>query len=400
MKIDKVTIDNLEKLYLTIGVNNIPGIIVYAPNTYHYTLLNLNNLEKYFFKLHEENNLQVAEISEDVFGISPVINYHKNPGPARKIADRIMKLADKLKIHIISIGTGADIYSLMQLSGGYYDVPKEKKDKVMQIFKNLIDIAEYMGILNINGHRVATIFPERFKSIKISQLSDELGFDVKLGGIDPDTEITGAEAKNLELAITLQNYSPHVSSTVELMYQAGMEPCTIGQMNRFLRIMQANSSKNVVAHMDTGHVIPYGKDKKQEDYNLLSYANITFPRWTVHFNALYKNEHRMPTYENVKKDLDSIKEKPDPVLSPHPEMYCDVYEWLGRVVRNCRVIQVSPEPKPNNLKKLSKEVGECWDILKEKFSDTHIPYPDIEGILIPKSFYEDNRRSNERKQPQ
>lgn len=55
-----------------------PAIIFYTPNTYHYTLLNLHNLEKYLFLIQQRNDLITAEISEDVFGIVPVMNYHQN----------------------------------------------------------------------------------------------------------------------------------------------------------------------------------------------------------------------------------------------------------------------------------------------------------------------------------
>ena len=96
----------------------------------------------------------------------------------------------------------------------------------------------------------------------------------------------------------------------------------------------------------------------------------------------------MPTSENIEKDLAARNEKPDPVRSPYPGLYGNVYDWLRETVNNSRVVQVSPEPKPEDLEKLIKEVGECWSILKKEHSDTHIPHPKYNGILIPQNMYD------------
>lgn len=366
-----------------------PAIILYSPNTYHYTLLNVHNLESNLFLLHQLNGIITAEISEDVFGIVPVLNYHKNPDPVNQLADRILALQEKCGVKTLSIGTGADFYSVMQIAGGYFDCPDEKRKIQWQLFLNFIKIAEYMGIKNINGHRVVTIYPDRFKKIQLVKFGKSIGMEnLHLGGLDPDIELGGAEAKSLELALNLLNASTTVSSTTELMYQEGMEPITIEQMRRFLTIMQANSIKPVVAHMDTGHIVAFGNGKKPEDYDLMAYTDIQFPRWAVHFNALYKNEHRMPTEENIEKDIEARNEKPDPVKSPYPRLYGDVYEWLRKTAASSRVMQVSPEPKPMDLQVLIKEVGECWKLLKNKFIDTHLPHPNYGGILIPKKMYD------------
>ena len=140
--------------------------------------------------------------------------------------------------------------------------------------------------------------------------------------------------------------------------------------------------------MDTGHVVVYGKGKKPADYDIMAYADIQCPRWTVHFNSLYKNEHRMPTGENIEKDLRFRGKEPDPVRSPHPELYGNVYHWLKRIVNTSRIVQVAPEPKPVNLKTLIKEVGECWEILKKEYADTHKAHPIYKGLLIPDSMYD------------
>ncbi len=367
-----------------------PAFIMYTPNTYHYTLLNLHHLEEYLYIVHQQNDFVTAEISEDVFGIVPVLNYHKNPDPVHKLADRILSLSDKLGIKNLSIGTGADFYSVMQMTGGYFDGDDSNKSKMWQLFLNFIKIAEYLGISKINGHRVATIHPERFSTITLRQFVSMIdNEDLNLAGLDPETEITGAEAKNLELAIMLQNSSETVSSSTELMYQPGMEPCTVEQMKRFQAILHANSDKPIVLHMDTGHVVAYGKDKERIDYDIMAYTNIKFPRWSVHFNALYKNEHRMPTQENIEKDLTARNEEPDPILSPHPELYGNVYDWLRETVSNSRTVQVSPEPKPESLTKLIRDVGESWLKLKNEFNDTHIPHSKYKGLLIPNEMYDD-----------
>ncbi len=389
MAIFELNFDTLEKLHIDFsGKEHQPAFILYTPNTYHYTLLNLHNLEEYLYTIHQQNNLVTAEISEDVFGIVPVLNYHKNPDPVNKLSDRILSLSDKLGIKNLSIGTGADFYSAMQMTGGYFDGPESNKSRKWQLFLNFIKIAEYLGISKINGHRVATIHPERFGTITLRQFASMIDREnLDLAGLIPEIEISGAEAKNLELAIKLQNSSETVSSSTELMYQSGMEPCTVEQMKRFLAILQANSDKPVVAHMDTGHVVAYGKDKNPIDYDIMSYANIRFPRWTVHFNALYKNEHRMPTEENIEKDLAARSDKPYPMLSPHPELYGNVYDWLREIVNNSRVVQVSPEPKPDNLTKLVRDVGKCWIKLKKEFSNTHTPHHEYNGLLIPNKMY-------------
>ncbi|MFC1562620.1 hypothetical protein ACFL4Z_01050 [candidate division KSB1 bacterium] len=385
----ELNFDSIEKFHIeNTGKEHQPAIILYTPNTYHYTLLNLHNLEKYLYIIHQKNGIGTAEISEDVFGIVPVLNYHKNPDPVNKLLDRILSLEEKSGLKNLSIGTGADIYSIMRAFGGYFNGTESKRAKNLQFFLNFIKIAEYMGISKINGHRVATIYPERFKSIKLRQFALMLGNEkLNLAGLNPETEITGAEAKNLELAIMLQKSSKTVSSSTELMYQQGMEPCTIEQVKRFLAILQANSNKPVVAHMDTGHVVVYGKDKTAIDYDIMAYTNIKFPRWVVHFNALYKNEHRMPTEKNIEKDLTARNEKPDLKLSPHPELYNNVYDWLSETVNNSRIVQVSPEPKPENLTKLIAEIGECWLILKKEYKSTHTPHPKYNGLLIPNKLH-------------
>ncbi len=366
-----------------------PAIIFYSPNTYHYTLLNVHHLEESLFQLHQINGIVTAEISEDVFGIVPMLTYHKNPQPVNQLADRIMKLEEETGVKVLSIGTGADFYSVQQLAGGYYDSPDGKRPGLWQLFVNFIRVAEYLGVSKINGHRVVTIQPERFESIRLGDFGARIGREkLNLGGVDPDTILGGAEAKSLELALMLQEASDSVSSTTELMYQEGMEPGTIDQMERFLHIMQANSEKPVTAHMDTGHVAAYGKDKKKEDYDIMEYASIRWPRWIAHFNALYRNEHRMPTDENIAADLFAREEKPDPVKSPHPELYGNVYDWLKETALNSRIIQVSPEPKPTEIKKLIREVGECWMKLKMEFSASHKPHPKYGGILIPNGLYD------------
>lgn len=391
MFLAELNFDNIEKFHIEhTKKENQPAIILFTPNTYHYTLLNLHNLEEYLYIIHQENDLMTAEISEDVFGIVPVLNYHKNPDPVNQLLDRILYLEEKLGLKNLSVGTGADIYSIMQMSGGYFDVTEANRTKQKQTFLNVIKIVERLGISKINGHRVATIYPERFENIKLGQLGLIIGRDdLNLSGLDPSIEITGSEAKNLELALMIQDLSETVSSSTELMYQSGMEPCTVEQMKRFLTILQANSRKPVLAHMDTGHVVVYGKDKKPIDYDIMEYAKIKFPRWVAHFNALYKNEHRMPTPENIEKDLSVRKEKPDSIRSPYPELYGNVYDWLREIVKNSRIIQVSPEPKPDSLEKLIKEVGECWLKLKDDFKGTHIAHTKYKGILIPKGIYED-----------
>lgn len=391
MAVFELDFDTLEKFHIDhTREKHQPAIILYTPNTYHYTLLNLHNLEEYLYIIHQRNELVMAEISEDVFGIVPVLNCHKNPDPVNKLADRILSLSENLGIKNLSIGTGADFYSVMQMSGGYFDGSESNKSKKWQLFLNFIKIAEYLGISKINGHRVATIHPEQFESITLRQFASLIyKEDLDLAGLDPATEITGSEAKNLELAIMLQDSSETVSSSSELMYQPGMEPCTIEQMKRFLAILQANSNKPVIAHMDTGHVVVYGKDKSATDYDIMAYSNIRFPRWTVHFNALYKNEHRMPTEENIEKDLTARYEEPDAILSPHPELYGNVYDWLRNTVNSSSIIQVSPEPKPDSLAKLIAEVGECWLKLKKEYNDTHIPHPEYKGLLIPNNMYDD-----------
>ena len=391
MSISELNFDKIEKFHIThTKKENQPAIILYTPNTYHYTLLNLHNLEEYLYIIHQQNDLMTTEISEDVFGIVPVLNYHKNPGPVNQLLDRILYLEEKLGLKNLSVGTGADIYSIVQTSGGYFDATESNRAKQRQTFLNFIRIVEYLGISKINGHRVATIYPERFENIKLGQLGSIIGReDLNLGGLDPSIEITGSESKNLELAIMLQELSKTVSSSTELMYQSGMEPCTVEQMERFLTILQANSSKPVLAHMDTGHIVAFGKDKKPIDYDIMAYTKIRFPRWIAHFNALYKNEHRMPTPENIERDLSARKEKPDSIRSPYPELYGSVYDWLREIVKSSRIIQVSPEPKPDSLEKLIKEVGECWVKLKDDYNDSHIPRPRYKGILTPKNIYND-----------
>ena len=391
MAVFELDFDTLEKFHIDhTSEEHQPAIILYTPNTYHYTLLNLHNLEEYLYIIHQQNELITSEISEDVFGIVPVLNYHKNPDPVNKLADRILSLSENFGIKNLSIGTGADFYSVMQMTGGYFDGLESNKSKNWQLFLNFIKIAEYLGISKINGHRVATIHPERFESITLHQFASSIcKEDLDLAGLDPATEITGSEAKNLELAIMLQDSSETVSSSTELMYQPGMEPCTVEQMKRFLAILQANSNKPVIAHMDTGHVVVYGKDKSATDYDIMAYSNVKFPRWAVHFNALYKNEHRMPTEENIEKDLTSRYEEPDAILSPHPELYGNVYDWLRNTVDSSSIIQVSPEPKPDSLAKLIAEVGECWLKLKKEYNDTHIPHPKYKGLLIPNNMYDD-----------
>jgi len=381
--IDKFHIEHTKK-------EHQPAIILYTPNTYHYTLLNLHNLEEYLYIIHQQNDLITAEISEDVFGVVPVLNYHKNPDAVNRLLDRILSLEEKLGLKNLSIGTGADIYSIMQIAGGCFDGPELNKNKNIQLFLDFLKIAEYLGISNINGHRVATIYPERFKTVTLQEFASMNGReDFDFAGIDPATELTGAEAKNLELAMLLQESSETVSSSTELMYQPGMEPCTIEQMKKFLNILQANSNKPVIAHMDTGHVVMYGKDKTEVDYDIMTYTDIKFPRWIVHFNALYKNEHRMPTDENIEKDLAAKNKKPDELYSPHPELYGNVYDWLREVVNSSRVVQVSPEPKPEDLQKLIKEAGECWSKLKTEYKDTHTPHPKVKGLLVPNEIYID-----------
>ncbi len=391
MSVSKLDFDTIDKFHIEhTKKEHQPAIILYTPNTYHYTLLNLHNLEEYLYIIHQQNDLITAEISEDVFGVVPVLNYHKNPDAVNRLLDRILSLEEKLGLKNLSIGTGADIYSIMQISGGYFDGPKSNKNKNIQLFLNFIKIAEYLGISNINGHRVATIYPQRFETVTLQEFASMNGKeDFNFAGIDLETELTGAEAKSLELAMLLQESSETVSSSTELMYQPGMEPCTIEQMKRFLAILQANSNKPVIAHMDTGHVVMYGKDKIEVDYDIMAYADIKFSRWVVHFNALYKNEHRMPTDENIEKDLAAKNEKLDKLRSPHPELYGNVYDWLREVVNNSRVVQVSPEPKPENLQKLIKEAGECWLKLKTEYKDTHTPHPKHKGLLIPNKIYVD-----------
>ena len=391
MPVTELNFATLEKFYLEQTKKEYqPAIILYTPNTYHYTLLNLHKLEDYLYIIHQQNELVMAEISEDVFGVVPVLNYHKNPDPVNRLLDRILNLEEKFYLKNISVGTGADIYSIMQISGGYFDVSDSKRAKMFRLFLNFIKIVEYLGISNINGHRVATIYPEKFESITLQKFASMIEReDFDFAGQDPQTEITGSEAKSLELAILLQDSSDIVSSTTELMYQSGMEPCTIKQMERFLAILQANSNKPVTAHMDTGHVVMYGKDKKPIDYDIMSYSKIKFPIWTVHFNALYKNEHRMPTEENIEKDISARNEEPDNLSSPHPELYGNVYDWLREIVNSSRIVQVAPEPKPESLTKLIKEVGECWLILKREYNETHIAHSKYKGLLIPNKMYDD-----------
>ena len=238
MPVPDFDIARIEQFYLD---NNDekgqPAFILYTPNTYHYTLLNLHKLEEYLYIIHQQNDLIMAEISEDVFGIVPVINYHKNPDPVNKLLDRILALEDKLGMKNISVGTGADLYSVMQMTGGYFDTTEANEKKKRQTYLNIIKIVEYLGIHNINGHRVATIYPEQFEGMTLGEFTQKTGReDLDLGGLDPDTEITGAEAKNLELALMLQDSSDTVSSTTEIMYQPGMEPCTVEQTKRFFTI--------------------------------------------------------------------------------------------------------------------------------------------------------------------
>ena len=97
----------------------------------------------------------------------------------------------------------------------------------------------------------------------------------------------------------------------------------------------------------------------------------------------------MPTEENIAIDLAAREEKPDPVKSPYPELYGNVYEWLRETVQNSRIVQVSPEPKPMDLDRLIKEVGECWGILKKEYDSTHTPHPVYGGILIPNAMYDE-----------
>ena len=78
---------------------------------------------------------------------------------------------------------------------------------------------------------------------------------------------------------------------------------------------------------------------------------------------------------------------PDSLLSPYPELYGNVYDWLKEIVNNSRVVQVSPEPKPNDLEKLIKETGECWQKLKVEYKNTHISHPEYSGLLIPENMY-------------
>ena len=130
MALSELDFDKIEKFHVEHSrKEKQPAIIIYTPNTYHYTLLNLHNLEEYLYIIHRENGLVFAEISEDVFGIVPVLNYHKNPAPVNKISDRIISLSEKLGIKILSIGTGADFYSIMQITGGYFDGPESTRDK-------------------------------------------------------------------------------------------------------------------------------------------------------------------------------------------------------------------------------------------------------------------------------
>jgi hypothetical protein len=390
MALSDIDFDRIEAFHARYaGDTGVPAILLYTPNTYHYTLLGLHHLEQFLYILHQENNLSLAEISEDVFGIVPVLQYHKNPDPVNRLIDRILLLGDKAGVKNLSVGTGADIYSLMQMTGGFFDCNESNRSKLLQTFLNVIKITEKLGLSKINGHRVATILPDNFPPVSLQAFRTMTGNeDLDFGGIDPDTEITGAEAINLQLALMLQDASESVSSTTELMYQPGMEPCTIVQMERFLTILQANSDKPVLAHMDTGHVSAYGKDKKSADYDIISYADIAFPRWTVHFNALYNNEHRMPTAENIAQDLAARNNTPDPVRSPHPELYGNIYKWLRKIAGCSRVVQVSPEPKPEKLDTLIKEVEECWSLLQDEYKDSHRSHPKYHGILIPNVLYD------------
>jgi hypothetical protein len=163
-----------------------------------------------------------------------------------------------------------------------------------------------------------------------------------------------------------------------------MAPVGIDQMNRMHRIIQTNSPCQVYAHMDIGHVAVGADGPKQAgDYDLAAYAReVVWPAWIVHFNSLYDNAHGMPTSENVQRDLNVRDEKEGTNKSPHPELYCDVYQdWLIPTAERTRVMQLTPEPKDTkDVSKLVREAKETYGLIYGCFAETHT---DVSGYLVP-----------------
>ncbi len=353
------------------------AVIVYAPNTYHFNL-NLEIDMTRLFVPQQEAGIHFAELSEDIFGFVPVMQFHKDPDPVRRTIDRILEEADRACVCVASIGTGAELYSMWLMCGGVYDGPPERRERVFQTLYNYIDIHRACGVPLVDGHRPATVFPERHAATTLGEAAANGGFDI--AGQDPDTPVSGTEGLNLDLAVQLARYGGAVSSTAELMYQLGMEPITIAQVDRFAKILQANAPGRVFVHIDTGHAVVGDDGKEDVDYNLMEYGRrITWPRWSYHFNALYRNEHRLPTRSNVEQDLAARG------TVPHSDGYCNVYEHVAEVVADSRVVLLSPEPKETgDLARLAAEIGEVWEILCERFSATHDPHPAHPGLLLPR----------------
>jgi len=367
--------------------SDIGAIMVFAPNTYPFSLglHGARNGIGELFRVHKDSGINFAQVSEDIFGFVPVAQYHKNPDPVNRLLDAMRGAADKSGVNPTSFGTGAELYTMWGQTGGVYDAPD--LEVPMQTCRNYIDIAAGYPVPLICGHRVATVHPDNFGGCKLIDFADDDNLDI--GGLDPDAILTGPELKNLELGLKLQMYGKGrgVSSTMELMYQPGMEPITIEQTRRAAIILK-NAGLPVFIHMDSGHMVVGGKGKEPRDFDPMAYAKELghFPYHTIHYCALDRNKHLMPTDENIQSDLEIKERRPHDV--PHPEFYCDVRRYLDGLNRNgAKLIEISPEPKEvMDMTLLANSTRNVYEGLRKRYEQTHAEHPDFRGLLIPKAY--------------
>ena len=138
MAIPSFTYSQLEGFSEQLPAGSGP-LIVFGQNTYHYTLGGYDISD--MFTPHRETGLAFAQISEDVFAPVPVMKYHQDQDPVRRVADRVKEQAERAGVRVMSMGTGADLYSVNGMFGGLFDGPKSKREAALQFCRNWIDIA-------------------------------------------------------------------------------------------------------------------------------------------------------------------------------------------------------------------------------------------------------------------